>query len=55
MKTLLGIFIVTILFSCGNSIEFKESPIPQMKRSFPVSALTFENINEQIIKPNCFQ
>lgn len=55
MKTLLGIFTLILLTSCGNSVEFKESPIPEFRGTFPVTALTFENINNQILKPNCIQ
>lgn len=55
MKTLLGIFTLIFLVSCGNSVEFKESPIPPFRGTFPVEALTFESINNQILKQNCIQ
>jgi len=55
MKAQLITLILILLISCGNSTEFKESPIPQSRGSFPVTSLTFDNINEQIIKPNCTQ
>ena len=55
MKTLFGIFTLILLTSCENSVEFKESPIPDFRATFPVTVLTFENVNNQILKPNCIQ
>lgn len=44
-----------ILTSCGNSIEFKEQPDEFFQGDFPLSALTFDNVNEQILQKSCTQ
>ncbi len=42
--------------SCGNSTEFKESPIPQIQRNTPSPVTpTFSDIEERVLKPNCIQ
>ena len=47
--------IFAFLISCGNSVEFKESPISGFEGQFAVTDLTFENIKTDILAPHCIQ
>ncbi|OUS00157.1 hypothetical protein A9Q84_02955 [Halobacteriovorax marinus] len=53
MKNILFIFYIIFFISCGDYVEFKESPLPFLQGRFPLEELTFENINNKVLKNNC--
>jgi hypothetical protein len=55
MKTFLILTLLVIFTSCGNSLEFKESPIPPNIGQFKGIAISFDNIKEKILGPQCIQ
>lgn len=52
IRFLILTFLIT---ACGNSTEFKESPIPRISGGFALESLTFKNIREQILEPHCLK
>lgn len=55
MKKILEIFTFVLIVSCGNSVEVKKKYEPFVQDQFSVNDLTFENVYNQILKPNCIQ
>lgn len=55
MKRFIFYFSLLSLVACGNSIELKESPPDFTSGDFPLSQLTFEQIDKQIMQTSCVQ
>jgi mono/diheme cytochrome c family protein len=53
MTKLALLILAATLYSCGNYEEFKEDPSALFSRVAPDTALTFEQVNNQVLTPKC--
>lgn len=52
---LLSTSFLMFLISCGNSVEFKKNPMPKFQGGVIVTNITFDEISNQILKPQCIK